>query len=541
MNPEPLQPPGRVDFPFEWREPADAELSWEWDDMHTPFALAPLAGDYFELIADGFSYRYEKLGVSAYPIGRVWNGYAYVAMRWGVPEDEREALMKRLRAGSRAAVPLAARYWAETAMPELRAIYDWIDGLPVAAMPAAELANAWRDAWSRCGRAWKIHFYAITGPYRALEDLADVYESVMDGAPAAEALRMARVGIEELQAMERGIERLTSVAADEPAIATHLRATSSPDLGSLARLPEAATLVEEVEAFLAEHGHMGQSFDDLALASWGEEPHLLIAEIRKRLDRPPGDPVARQAQLMAEADALVETVRQRLADRPDDLERFEQALGHAREIGPLTEGHNYWIDRKVHATLRRFVMKVGGRLAQAGMLEKPQHVLFLHRDEVPALLLEPADRSDLVKQRRETHGRQLGISPPQVLGRPADEPSGRFGGERFDSGQANLLKGTGASAGRVRAIARLTLGPDDFARVQPGEIIVCPSSNPSWVPLFAIAAGLVTDTGGVLSHAAVVAREFGLPAVVGTGDATSRIADGRMVELDGMTGDVRLL
>jgi pyruvate,water dikinase len=87
----------------------------------------------------------------------------------------------------------------------------------------------------------------------------------------------------------------------------------------------------------------------------------------------------------------------------------------------------------------------------------------------------------------------------------------------------------------------VTLSPDDFARVQPGDIIVCPSSNPSWVPLFTIAAGLVTDTGGVLSHAAVVAREFGLPAVVGTGDATSRIADGRMVELDGTTGDVRLL
>jgi pyruvate,water dikinase len=83
------------------------------------------------------------------------------------------------------------------------------------------------------------------------------------------------------------------------------------------------------------------------------------------------------------------------------------------------------------------------------------------------------------------------------------------------------------------------LGPDDFERVQPGDIIVAPSSNPSWVPLFAIAAGLVTNTGGVLSHAAVVARELDLPAVVGVADATSRIRDGQTVEIDGTTGIVR--
>ena len=93
----------------------------------------------------------------------------------------------------------------------------------------------------------------------------------------------------------------------------------------------------------------------------------------------------------------------------------------------------------------------------------------------------------------------------------------------------------------MRGPARVTLTQEDFGSVQPGDIIVCPSSNPSWVPLFAIAGGLITNTGGVLSHAAVVAREFALPAVVGTGDATTRIADGRLVEIDGTTGIVRLL
>jgi pyruvate,water dikinase len=123
---------------------------------------------------------------------------------------------------------------------------------------------------------------------------------------------------------------------------------------------------------------------------------------------------------------------------------------------------------------------------------------------------------------------------------PEAGPPSRFGGDSTGSDDERVLRGTGASAGVVRGPARVVLGPDDFGKVGPGDIIVAPSSNPSWVPLFSIAAGLVTNTGGVLSHAAVVAREFSLPAVVGTREATLRITDGQIVELDGTTGLVRL-
>jgi pyruvate,water dikinase len=169
-------------------------------------------------------------------------------------------------------------------------------------------------------------------------------------------------------------------------------------------------------------------------------------------------------------------------------------------------------------------------------------VLFLRRAEVPDLLREPADRRPVVAARKDEYDHWRRVTPPSKIGKPSDEePSGRFGGERFAKEDEAIVRGTGASAGVVRGPARIVIGPEDFARVQPGDIIIAPSSNPSWVPLFSIAGGLVTNTGGVLSHAAVVAREFDLPAVVGTGDATTRIADGRQLELDGTTGFVRLL
>ena len=542
MRPEPLQPPGTDAFPFAWRDPGDASVSWEWDDMHTPFALSPLAGDYFELVSEGFSYRYQKLEIPARVLGRVWNGHAYFAFDWGVPKDEQEATMARSTAGRKAAVPLAGAYWRDRAMPELLAIYEHVDGIPVVDMDPSDLADAWEDAWRRCGRAWKIHFYAIVGPYQALDDLADVYESVVSDAPAGEALRLVHGRMAELQAVEAGVSELAALAASEPDVAAHLRDSSAHSVESLASLPAAAAFVRALEEFLAQHGHMGQGFDDLAQASWSEEPARLLSEVAKRLERPSSGTDARRAAVAPEAEALAASVRQRLAGRPDDLEHFERALGFAREVGPLTEGHNYWIDRRVQATLRRFCISVARRLVDMGVMADAADVFFLHRSEVPELLRHPVGRHEMIAARRAELHRQQGLTPPRVLGKqPEEEPGGRFDGVRIESTDRDRLKGTGASAGRARGPARVTLSPDDFARVQPGDIIVCPSSNPSWVPLFTIAAGLVTDTGGVLSHAAVVAREFGLPAVVGTGDATSRITDGRLVELDGTTGDVRLL
>jgi pyruvate,water dikinase len=130
-----------------------------------------------------------------------------------------------------------------------------------------------------------------------------------------------------------------------------------------------------------------------------------------------------------------------------------------------------------------------------------------------------------------------------VVGKPKEESSepDRFDGGRFQPDADGTLRGTGASAGVARGPARIVQGPEDFVRVKRGDIIVAAASNPGWVPLFSIAAGFVTDTGGVLSHAAVVAREFGLPAVVGLGDATTRIPDGRIVEIDGAAGLVRFV
>ena len=402
---------------------------------------------------------------------------------------------------------------------------------------------AWADAWEAGHRAWALHFVAIMGPYQSVEDLADLYEAVTPGASPSEAMALIQGYGDDLFDVELASESLAAMAAATPAVAARLRAGDPVSRSDLLDVDGGPVFVARLDAFLAEHGHLGQPCDDFAFPSWVEEPSLYLTELAKRIDRPATPAEERRTRLRGEADALAARTRDRLADRPDDLARFERLLMLARDIGPLTEGHNYWIDRMAQSRLRQLSMRIGRRLAEEGSIERDMDVLFLDRADVAAVLVSPRDLREVVAERRERHARQQEIRPPTFVGKaPTAAPvADRFAGARPVAETPDELRGTGASPGVARGTARVALGSEDFGRIQPGDIIVCPSSNPSWVPVFAIAGGLVTNTGGVISHAAVVAREFGLPAVVGVANATMHIADGRLIEIDGGRGIVSML
>jgi phosphohistidine swiveling domain-containing protein len=535
-------------FPVDFDDPSDAELAWEWDDMHMPFAVAPLAGDFVRVVGSGFddpNIRYSDVGFGTFPQRwhcAVWNGYSYFAIRRNYSPEERPAVIERYTAMARSRIEVTDAYWREELLPELHRAYDRIESVPVETGSGHEVAAAWESAWQAAERAWAIHFDAILGPYQVMDDLADAYEVANPGAPPGEALRLAQGGHHELLDVELGAEQLAALAAASPGVSDALRA-GVRSIEALGELPGGREFIAALEAFLGRHGHLGQSVDDLSLESWGEEPGNLLTELAKRLEHTPEPAEERRARLEREAGELADAARARLADRPDDLAKFEHALRYARSIGFLTEVHNYWIDRKSQARIRSLAMRVGHRLVSEGVIDQANDVLYLHRGEIAELLRTPRNRRPIIDARRSEHARQQRITPPRYVGRPPPAPIAvdRFDGTRIDSTEADVLRGTGASSGVVRGPARVVLTSREFDRIMPGDIIVCPSSNPSWVPVFTIAGGLVTNTGGVLSHAAVVAREFGLPAVVGVANATTTIRDGQLLEIDGVAGTVRLL
>lgn len=537
------------DFPVTFEDPAHAELEWEWDDMHTPHAFTRLAGDYSRDISDSFFEpfrRHPELG--PWPqrwYAAQWNGYVYYAYQRNVPQEARKELFDRIIALNRALIAPTEAYWRDELLPELKRIYAHIEAIPVDTVPLAELADAWDDAWQRSRRGWDIHFDIIAGPYQVIDDLIDAYAAVTPDAAPGEALRLTLGGRHELFEVEVGAERLAGMLIAAPALSEAL-AAGVRSIDELRRLPGGDTFAAAFDAFLADHGHLGQSVDDLTLPSWADKPSLLLEDLSKRLQSPPEPAEARRARLAAEADELAEAARARFAAKPEALPGFEETLRYARTIGFMTEVHNYWIDRKDQAVMHRFSMRVGRRMVAEDLLERAEDVFHLHRGETSAALRTGADQRSLAAERAAEHEHNKTLKPPAMVGKkgqppPAGQAPDRFSGDYTESSEANVLRGTGSSAGLASGPARVVLTSDQFDRIKPGDIIVCPSSNPSWVPVFTIAGGLVTNTGGVLSHAAVVAREFGLPAVTGVKNATTTIRDGQRLEIDGTAGTVRLL
>jgi phosphohistidine swiveling domain-containing protein len=191
-------------------------------------------------------------------------------------------------------------------------------------------------------------------------------------------------------------------------------------------------------------------------------------------------------------------------------------------------------------------------LAAAGAREDPEDVVYLHYNELRRLMADPGafDAEELVSDRRDEREDAAERRAPAWVGTATKSaiefPYGGLWGfpERFYAGEPSTtgeLKGLPASPGVIEGPARFVASLDEFDQVQQGEILVCRMTNPAWVVLFTKISGLVTEAGGAVSHPAVVAREFGIPAVVGTGNAGDRIKTGDRIRVNGATGVVEIL
>jgi len=234
--------------------------------------------------------------------------------------------------------------------------------------------------------------------------------------------------------------------------------------------------------------------------------------------------------------------RQALADRPRLLAEFDRLMRVSQRYAVIREEQagEFTLAWPV---LRACVRRLGEHLAAIGAIQVPDDVHFCTRDELTAALAGRANRISEVGSRRQLWQRQRRLTAPLTLGRPA-----RLIGDVIDRAvqQARgagrvpdgALVGHPASAGRANGPVQVVHGPADFAGFTDGDVLVAKATAPAWTPLFAHAAAVVTDGGTLAAHASLVAREYGIPAVVGTGDATQRLRTGQLVTVDGTTGVV---
>jgi pyruvate,water dikinase len=256
--------------------------------------------------------------------------------------------------------------------------------------------------------------------------------------------------------------------------------------------------------------------------------------------RPVFDATAVHADLAARRREAEDRCRVALAHRPRLWRRFARLLALAQRYAVVRELQTRALSLG-WPVLRASVLRLGDHLVDRGTISQPADVFYCMRAEVDAALREQMDLRGAVATRRTAWQRQRRLTAPFQIGHPprlAARVSGRMHGTPGAGAYDALAAGQGASPGRATGVVRVILDPADRDQFQPGDILVTRTTTPAWTPLLAVAAAVVTDIGTLAAHASLVAREFGIPAVVGTGDGTARLHDGQRVTVDGTAGTV---
>jgi pyruvate,water dikinase len=301
---------------------------------------------------------------------------------------------------------------------------------------------------------------------------------------------------------------------------------------------------------------------------WIEAREVPLGFIRGYLDRlGRGEPIDRPLErIRAERDRIV-TEYTELIDDEATRAAFEAKLELARTVFPYVENHNFYVEHWSQSIIWRQMRRLGRLLADQGFWSEANDIFYLRRTEVsdaiwdyyvswatPVAAAGPHRWPTIVADRRRTIAALRTAKPLRALGEPPEVVTEPFTvmlwgvtGESIagwlgrGDDPADELSGFGASPGIAEGPARVIVSADQIGEVQDGEVLVAPLTAPSWAPLFGRIAATVTDTGGMMSHAAIVCREYGLPAVTGTGHATTTLRTGMRIRVDGTRGTVTIL
>jgi pyruvate,water dikinase len=445
----------------------------------------------------------------------------------------------------RAALAVAER-WSTELRPRSEAVTEQLRRLRPERGTPEDAAATLDRLLDLVREQWRIHFLAVMPVHAAREVLFDAYVSQLGAGDELEPYRLIEgIPNETLEADER-LWRIAELCRELDVSDTVLELPAGAALQALALTHHGREVLALLTGYLQRFGGRSR-LHELSEPREAERPELVLESVRLFLEHPRDLP----AQRAATAAERARLEREALAGIPDPeaRTRFARMLERVVAAVELEESHAYHIDYPGLAATREALLSFGRRLVAEGRLDASSDVFMLRRDELrraiadgwgPPLQVLAAERAAALEQARRTRPRPF-IGAPPSAGDVPPMVAKFYGTPGTASHDGDVLRGTGASAGTATGVARIIRGSADFERLGGGDVLVCTTTTPAWTAVFSSIAGLVTDSGGILSHAAVVAREYRLPAVVGTDVATDVIPDGATIRVDGATGEVRIL
>ncbi|MGW7410453.1 PEP-utilizing enzyme [Streptomyces sp. NPDC054833] len=528
-------------------------------DFHWPRGLTPLG---LLVNQDGYGWG-SQLAAECLPLPasrgitqRLIGTHTYAAAIPVPSEHEHRARMNRLRSGLNRFLDEFPEIWAAREA-EIEQWWQRLLSIDPARLDTAQLADHLAETRRFHRRAFEIHFevmYPLLANHLAFRRLCDSLG--VDPALVGVLLQGEHTRVMDTDRALWGLAK----AARRAGLAA-ARLTAAPGDRVLAELAAAggarAGWATAFGDFLRAYGHRAEGTSDVALPSWLEDPTPPLGRIASFLALPAEhDFDAELARARKQRDAAADAVRGSLTGRDQRL--FDSALASCRAANfpKWQDDHNVSIDLRIALPLRRASLEIAER---AGA-DRRDDAVFLFWPELIAIAEGRSAYGPLrglVGERRDFFDRWRGrrSSLPKVLGTASDADAQDpvlaevFGIDRTLLGNIRAaatqivtrLSGVPAARGTARGRARVLTDAEGLHRLRPGDVLVCESTSPNWTPAFAVIAACVCDAGGILSHAAIVGREYGVPTVTAVGSATHCIRDGDEVEVDGTNGVVRVL
>jgi phosphohistidine swiveling domain-containing protein len=538
-----------VRFPVEWASRDDARLLWRLAPASRDGVEPPLEVDYVEAHVAGTDEGMVFAGI-AQPRRRVtFNGRRYST---SAPEQLHDgdrrvrtaALTNLNRRLLQTAGQTAWDYWGPEVVAATARLHFFDP-----ATAGADLVAHLEDARACIRRHWMIHMVLWEPP---LEDYLAAYAALtgVDAASAFDEAEPLLLGDDTyLTRLIDGLHDLAVLAREQPEVAEIVRDASDHALTRLAIMPLAAPFVERYRAFIDVFGdRVGNGLFSNATTmtpTWGEAPAVVLRQIGLYLDPAVESPATARARARERREARIEEL---CAACPDAVvvDEFRRQLALARRDATVLEEHNHYIDQMTVGQFRAAALLAARALVAPGVIASQSDVFWLGVTEIVQALRASDDPSlaARIDERKAQHALDSQLNPPAVLGLPSAaldprQPSGDSAAHVQPSMQGQL-HGKPGSAGTARGPARLVPVDVDLPTIAPGDILVAEYAGPQWTPLFPLLSGLVLDGGTMGGHAIATAREYGLPAVISTGKATTFIRDGQVIEIDGTSGIVYL-
>jgi pyruvate,water dikinase len=418
-------------------------------------------------------------------------------------------------------------------------------------MSLPELATLLEDAIDIHDRHWKIHWMLNFAQLSATLNLRAVMERVRGGVDEELLGRLQNSASDRNWDSIESLWRMKNEVRDDPELRAMFAAGDAKAIAAALSGSERGRrfIDERVVPYQREFGWHAVWSHEFIFPTVREEMEPVLELVRGYLETDYDYPKAIEA-MRADIEAASNEILDGLEG--EALEEMRAANATNLRMAPLTPDHHFYIDQGANAHVRLVLIAIGRKLVDEGRLDAPDDVLFLRYNELRMLIGDASAldaRATVAQRRAEREAAKqrkprnwVGTVTPSQLAFPYLVNWGYP--ERFyqeASADTTTVKGIAGSPGVAEGVARVVLSVEEFDAVADGDILVCQMTNPAWVVLFTKIAALVTDTGGTTSHPAVLSREFGIPAVIGTSTATHTIRTGDRIRVDGSNGVVTIL